>query len=169
MKSDDNQEKNLKFFWKFSNFQNCEKWKKIQKIYFEYEFFKETYFHEFWRFFNNFLCKRKLRSCSKKFKSFLPPSLVFYPTFLALKFGQISRSKLIFTDIPTLKKWGKKLVRGVKNFCIIKCKHLTFICIKNQKKSIKVAEIFQNRSRKIELKLRRMLIFLKIELFLKCL
>ena len=79
------------------------------------------------------MCKRKLRSCSKKFKSFLPPSLVFYPTFLALKFGQISRSKLIFTDIPTLKKWGKKLVRGVKNFCIIKYKHLTFICTKNQK------------------------------------
>ena len=83
------------------------------------------------------MCKRKLRSCSKKFKSFLPPSLVFYPTFLALKFGQISRSKLIFTDIPTLKKWGKKLVRGVKNFCIIKCKHLTFICTKNQKKIFK--------------------------------
>ena len=86
------------------------------------------------------MCKRKLRSCSKKFKSFLPPSLVFYPTFLALKFGQISRSKLIFTDIPTLKKWGKKLVRGVKNFCIIKCKHLTFICIKNQKKIFKTCK-----------------------------
>ena len=83
------------------------------------------------------MCKRKLRSCSKKSKSFLPPSLVFYPTFLALKFGQISLSKLIFNDIPTLKKWGKKLVRGVKNFCIIKCKHLTFICTKNQKKIFK--------------------------------
>ena len=95
------------------------------------------YTREFKDFLIIFLCKRKLRSCSKKFKSFLPPSLVFYPTFLALKFGQISRSKLIFTDIPTLKKWGKKLVRGVKNFCIIKCKHLTFICTKNQKKIFK--------------------------------
>ena len=73
----------------------------------------------------------------EKIQKFFTPSLVFYPTFLALKFGQISRSKLIFTDIPTLKKWGKKLVRGVKNFCIIKYKHFTFICTKNQKKIFK--------------------------------
>ena len=86
------------------------------------------------------MCKRKLRSCSKKFKGFLPPSLVFYSTFLALKFGNISCSKLIFTDIPTLKKWVKELVRGTKNFCIIKYKHSTFICTKNQKKVFKTCK-----------------------------
>ena len=74
----------------------------------------------------------------EKIQKFFTPSLVFYPTFLALKFGQISLSKLIFNDIPTLKKWGKKLVRGVKNFCIIKYKHSTFICTKNQKKIFKI-------------------------------
>ena len=44
------------------------------------------------------------------------PLTSFYLTFLALKFAQISRSKLIFNDILTLRKWGKKLVRGVKTF-----------------------------------------------------
>ena len=83
------------------------------------------------------MCKWKLRSSSKKFKSFLPPSLVFYPTFFTLKFTQISCSKFIFIEILTLKKWGKKLVRGVKNFWIKKYKHSAFICTKNQKKIFK--------------------------------
>ena len=73
---------------------------------------KLIYIREFSRFFNDFLCKRKLRSSSKKSKSFLSPSLVCYPTFLALKFAQISCSKLIYTQLLMLKKWGKKLVRG---------------------------------------------------------
>ena len=105
------------------------------------------------------MCKRKLRSCSKKFKSFLPPSLVFYPTFLALKFAQISCSQLIYAQLSMLQKWGKKLVRGVKNFCIIKYKHLTFICTKNQKKIFK--------TRKNILKWNLMTIKKKIWKFLK--
>ena len=106
-------------------------------------FFKETYFHDFKRFFNNFLCKRKLRSCSKKFKSFLPPSLVFYPTFLALKFAQISCSQLIYAQLSMLQKWGKKLVRGGKELLNRKVWYLSFLLhqkscrnIKNLRKSI---------------------------------
>ena len=80
---------------------------------------------------------------NKKSKSFLPPSLVFYPTFLPLKFAQITCSKLIFTESPTLKKWGKKLVKGVKNFCMIKYEHSAFICTKNQ---VKIFKIDENKS-----------------------
>ena len=86
------------------------------------------------------MCKWKLRSSSKKFKSFLPPSLVFYPTFLALKFAQISCSQLIYAQLSMLQKWGKKLVRGVKNFWIVKYDISAFFCTKNHVKILKTCE-----------------------------
>ena len=89
----------------------------------------------------------------EKYKSFLPPSLVFYPTFLALKFAQISRSKLICTQLLMLKKWGKKLVRGVKNFRIIKYDISAFFCTKNHVKILKTrANRFTLKLKKIEKK-----------------
>ena len=99
-----------------------------------------NYIREFSRFFDNFLCKWKLRSRSKKSKSFLPPSLVFYPTFLALKFAQISCSQLIYAQLSMLQKWGKKLVRGVKNFWIVKYDISAFFCTKNYVKILKTRE-----------------------------
>ena len=69
---------------------------------------------EFYRFFNDFLCKWKLRSSSKKFKSFLPPSLVFYPTFLTTSTIQIFENFQKFVLCSLSKKWGKKLVRGAE-------------------------------------------------------
>ena len=86
------------------------------------------------------MCKWKLRSRSKKSKSFLPPSLVFYPTFLALKFAQISCSQLIYAQLSMLQKWGKKLVRGVKNFWIVKYDISAFFCTKNHVKILKTCE-----------------------------
>ena len=77
------------------------------------------------------MCKWKLRSRWKKSKSFLPPSLVFYPLFLALKFAQISCSQLIYAQLSMLQKWGKKLVRGVKNFWIVKYDISAFFGTKN--------------------------------------
>ena len=58
----------------------------------------------------------KIHIC--KIKSFLPPSLVFYPNFLHVKCRQ-KQQKLRFEKFTwrsLSKKWGKKLVRGVKNF-----------------------------------------------------
>ena len=86
------------------------------------------------------MCKWKLRSRWKKSKSFLPSSLVFYPTFLALKFAQISCSQLIYAQLSMLQKWGKKLVRGVKNFWIVKYDISAFFCTKNHVKILKTRE-----------------------------
>ena len=70
------------------------------------------YTREFSRFFDNFLCKWKLRSRWKKSKSFLPPSLVFYPTFVTSKVEHIWAVNMKSEQTSRLKKWGKKLVRG---------------------------------------------------------
>ena len=81
----------------------------VEKFFFSFfSNFQVIDFREFLIFLHNFLCKRKLRSHTLRFKSFLPPSLVFYPTFLALKFAQLSRSN---SYIPNF--WCEK--SGVKN------------------------------------------------------
>ena len=49
-------------------------------------------------------------------KSFLPPSLVFYPPFFTLKIATLDIPKPIFGKFSFLKKGGKKLVSGIKTF-----------------------------------------------------
>ena len=71
----------------------------------------------------------KLKIHMQRIKSFLPPSLVFYPNFFHVKYRQ-KLQKLIFQKFtwPSLsKKWGKKLVRGGAQKIIYKCVKLAEI------------------------------------------
>ena len=73
-----------------------------------------------------FTCKRKVRMSTSWIKSFLPPSLVFYPTFVTSKVEHISVVNMKSEQTSRLKKWCKKLVRGVKNFWIFSSKIFVF-------------------------------------------
>ena len=86
------------------------------------------------------MCKRKLRYHTLWFKSFLPPSLVFYPTFVTSKVEHIWAVNMKSEQTSRLKKWGKKLVRGVKNFWIFSISISAFICTKNYQKIFKTRE-----------------------------
>ena len=76
-----------------------------------------------------------------KIQSFLPPSLVFYPTFLDLKFAQISCSQLIYAQLSMLQKWGKKNSEGVKNFGFFRSRSQLSFAQKIIKKSLKLANV----------------------------
>ena len=49
-------------------------------------------------------------------------------------------SQLIYAQLSMLQKWGKKLVRGVKNFWIVKYDISAFFCTKNHVKILKTCE-----------------------------
>ena len=95
-----------------------------------------SYFREFWRFFANFWCKWKLRSLSKKWKRFLPPSLVFYPPFLLLKITTLDFPESILCKFSLAEK-GVKTSEGVKNFWFEKYGISAFFCTKNYVKIFK--------------------------------
>ena len=67
-----------------------------------------SYFHEFLKYGNDSWCKLKLRCCSKRCKSFLPPSTSFLPPFFALNIGNL-HAQIRFSVSLLCKK------RGVKN------------------------------------------------------
>ena len=72
-------------------------------------------------------------------KIFLPPSLVFYPFIWDL---HITHDKLFSSNFNKLhyfsvKKWGKKLVRGVENFWFVKYGFSALFCTKNHVKIFK--------------------------------
>ena len=98
-----------------------------------------SYFHEFLKYGNDSWCKLKLRCCSKRCKSFLPPSTSFLPPFL-LWILVICMLKFDFQWVFYVKKGGKKLVRGVKNFCISKYEYSAFFCTKNYYHILKTRE-----------------------------
>ena len=81
----------------------------------------------------------KLNLHTFRWKSFLPLSLVFYPTFSHLK---ITANQIWACKLPNFKAkmWGKKLVRGVKNFFIWKYEYSTSICTKNHYHIFKIRE-----------------------------
>ena len=87
-----------------------------------------------------FLVQKKTEYPYFEMQKCFTPSLVFYPTFLFLKFAQISCSQLIYAQLSMLQKWGKKLVRGVKNFWIVKYDISAFFCTKNYVKILKTRE-----------------------------
>ena len=97
-------------------------------------------FASFLRFFANFWCKRKLRFHTFQIKSFLPHSLVFYLTFVTSKVEHIWVVNMKSEQTSRLKKWGKKLVRGVKNFWIFSKSISVFIFKKNHSKNLKTHE-----------------------------
>ena len=104
-----------------------------QKFYSTCPNFILTHYSEFLIFFHDFLCKMKLKIHIFNIKSFLPPSLVFYPFFFHMKCRQ-KQEKSKFqksTQRSMLKNWGKKLVRGVKNFWFWKYESSAFFCTKN--------------------------------------
>ena len=72
-------------FSKFKIFKN-QFFKNIFSIASKWRHFIESYFHEFLRYDNDSWCKRKLNIHTLRCKSFLPPSLVFYPPILCAKF-----------------------------------------------------------------------------------
>ena len=92
-----------------------------------------------------FFITMKLKIHMQRIKSFLPPSLVFYPNFFHVKYRQ-KLQKLIFQKFTwrsLSKKWGKKLVKGVKNFWVTKYESSASFCTKNH---LKIFKTCWNRS-----------------------
>ena len=83
------------------------------------------YFHEFLQYDNDFWCKRKLNIHTLRCKSFLPPSLVFYPLFLHRR---LTENRIWACKLPIFKakKGGKKLVEGGKKLLHLLEQHLSF-------------------------------------------
>ena len=78
-------------------------------------------------------------SIFSKLKLFYPPSLVFYPSFLASTIlHEKVASKFQFCVVPSdaSKYKGVKTSRGVTNFRLIKYGYSAFICTKNWQKSL---------------------------------
>ena len=100
--------------WNFQNFFASKWWH-----------FIESYFHEFLRYDNDSWCKRKLNIHTLRCKSFLPPSLVFYPPILCAKFIE---NRIWTFKYPMFKpkKGGKKLVEGGKKLLHFVEQHLSF-------------------------------------------
>ena len=74
MKSDDNQEKKLKIFKNFQNFEILKNWKKCKKNYFEYEFIsKKLIFVSFQAFLMIFCANESWDRVLKNPKVFYPP------------------------------------------------------------------------------------------------
>ena len=84
--------------------------------------------------------KKKVEISYFTIQKFLPPSLVFYPTFVISKVEHIWVVNMKSEQTSRLKKWGKKLVRGVKNFWIFSISISAFICTKNYQKIFKTRE-----------------------------
>ena len=61
------------------------------------------YFHDFLKYGNDFWCKRKLNIHTLRCKSFLPPSLVFYPPFFTWKTHWKSNLSMQITKIQSKK------------------------------------------------------------------
>ena len=87
--------------------------------------FIDSYFHDFLRYGNDSWCKRKLNVHTLRWKSFLPPSLVFYPPFLCTKFTENWIWTFRIPHVQT-KKGGKKLVEGGKKLLHFLKQHLSF-------------------------------------------
>ena len=68
------------------------------------------------------------------------PLTSFYPTFVTSKVEHIWVVNMKSEQTSRLKKWGKKLVRGVKNFWIFSISISAFICTKNYQKIFKTRE-----------------------------
>ena len=103
-------------FWKFQIFKN-QFFKNIFSIASKWWHFIDGYFHEFLRYDNDSWCKRKLNIHTLRCKSFLPPSLVFYPLFLrrkSLKIDFEHSKHIIFKP----KKGCIKLVEGGKKLLL---------------------------------------------------
>ena len=75
----------------------------------------------------------------QKMHQFFTPSPVFYAPFL-LSILVICMLKFDFQWVFYVKKGGKKLVRGVKNFCISKYEYSAFFCTKNHYHIVKTRE-----------------------------
>ena len=73
-------------------------------------------------------------------QKFFVPALVFYPTFVTSKVEHIWVVNMKSEQTSRLKKWGKKLVRGVKNFWFGKYGISAFVCTKNYQKIFKTRE-----------------------------
>ena len=86
--------------------------------------FIDGYFHEFLRYDNDSWCKRKLNIHTLRCKSFLPPSLVFYPPILCAKFIE---NRIWTFKYPMFKpkKGCKKLVECKKLLHFLE-QHLSF-------------------------------------------
>ena len=121
-------------------------WKnRFFKEFFEKKFFfwifKRIDFREFLNFLLDCLCKIKLSIHIFECKSFLPLTS-FYPVFVDL---HASQRRSFFCDSShwwsfKLKKGGKKLVRGSKNFWFGKYRFSASFCTKNHVKMFKTRE-----------------------------
>ena len=102
--------------------------------------FQVNRFSRFFNIFTWFLVQKKAEISYFTIQKFLPPSLVFYPTFVTSKVEHIWVVNMKSEQTSRLKKWGKKLVRGVKNFWIFSISISAFICTKNYQKIFKTRE-----------------------------
>ena len=97
------------------------------------------YFHEFLKYGNDFWCKRKLNIHTLRWKSFLPPSLVFPPFFYIGDSLKIESEHANY-QYSKQKRGVKNQQRGVKNFCIFWSNISAFICTKNHCHILKTHE-----------------------------
>ena len=112
-----------KYFWKIDF------WKfEIFKIFLASKWwhFIDGYFHEFLRYDNDSWCKRKLNIHILRCKSFLLPSLVFYPSFLRRKLTE-NRIWTFKTSHIQTKKGGQKTSKGGKKLLHLLEEHLSFL------------------------------------------
>ena len=77
-------------------------------------------------------------SISASFKAF--SSLVFYFPFLTSKQYEFKKVPKMCSHVTHIwsEKWGKKLIRGIKNFWFRKYDNSAFFCSKNYVKSLKI-------------------------------
>ena len=100
--------------WNLSFVRNSQKIKKkFFEIFSQKSNFNFRYIDEFSSFWNEFRCKRKLKSYFWTCKSFLPLPKVFYPLFCQWCMHHKIIKIANFSDTNWL-RWKK----GVKNFCV---------------------------------------------------
>ena len=73
----------------------------------------------------------------QKFFTPLSPLTSFLPQFFSLEVCSDFTFKTHIYPTFDVKKWGKKLLRGVKNFWIVKYDISAFLCTKNYVKKIR--------------------------------
>ena len=88
----------------------------------------------------------KLRLLIFEIKSFLPPSLVFYPPILRLRVLYVFEILifLVFVSLSDEQRGGKKLVRGEKSFDLQNINLQLHFAEKISKKSLELAKIAKN-------------------------
>ena len=103
--------------------------------------FQVNRFSRVFNIFTWFFVQKKAEISYFTIQKFFTPSLVFYPTFVTSKVEHIWVVNMKSEQTSRLEKWGKKLVRGVKNFWFRKFTVSASFCTKNQQKTLELPEV----------------------------